>query len=67
MRACSMQARPLGRASNAGCRAWLYVVRGAVRANGVRLSEGDGAAIENEARIAIAAPEHSELLLFDLP
>jgi len=33
---------------NAGRRAWLHVARSAVQANGARLSEGDGAAIEDE-------------------
>jgi redox-sensitive bicupin YhaK (pirin superfamily) len=48
-------------------KAWLHIARGTVQANGMRLSEGDGAAIENEARIVIAATENSEVLLFDLP
>ena len=52
---------------NAGRRAWLHVARGAVQANGARLSEGDGAAIEDEMQIAIIATENSEVLLFDLP
>ena len=52
---------------NAGRRAWLHVARGAVQANGARLSEGDGAAIEDEMQIAIVATENSEVLLFDLP
>jgi len=49
-----------------GRRAWLHIARGAVRANGTGLSEGDGAALEGEARIAIAGVEDSEVLLFDL-
>jgi quercetin 2,3-dioxygenase len=48
-------------------KAWLHVARGAVRANSMLLGEGDGAAIENEARIAMEAVENSEVLLFDLP
>jgi redox-sensitive bicupin YhaK (pirin superfamily) len=52
---------------NAGRRVWLHVARGAVQANGARLREGDGAAIDDEMRIAIVATENSEVLLFDLP
>jgi len=46
--------------------AWLQVARGSVDANGTALSAGDGAAIENESSIVIAAGESSEILLFDL-
>ena len=50
-----------------GRRAWLQVARGAVSVNGVGMSEGDGAAIENESGLKIAASQESEVLLFDLP
>jgi redox-sensitive bicupin YhaK (pirin superfamily) len=50
----------------AGRHAWIQVARGALAVNGERLDEGDGAAISDEARIAIAASAASELLLFDL-
>jgi redox-sensitive bicupin YhaK (pirin superfamily) len=46
---------------------WLQVARGAVRANGIDLKEGDGAAIENESRIRIESAANSEVLLFGLP
>jgi redox-sensitive bicupin YhaK (pirin superfamily) len=48
--------------------AWIQVARGTVDVNGTKLNEGDGAAIENEARLVIAAegPESAEMLLFDL-
>jgi quercetin 2,3-dioxygenase len=49
--------------------AWIQVARGSVEVNGTTLSEGDGAAIENETLLAIAAAESenaSEILLFDL-
>jgi quercetin 2,3-dioxygenase len=49
-----------------GRRAWLHIARGAVRANGTGLSEGDGAALEGEAHIALEGVEDSEVLLFDL-
>jgi redox-sensitive bicupin YhaK (pirin superfamily) len=49
-----------------GRRAWLHIARGAVRANGTGLCEGDGAALEGEARIALEGVEDSEVLLFDL-
>jgi len=46
--------------------AWLQVARGSVDVNGTALQAGDGAAIENEAALAIAAAEPAEILLFDL-
>jgi redox-sensitive bicupin YhaK (pirin superfamily) len=53
---------PLG----AGRGAWIQVARGSVEVNGKTLSEGDGAAIENETALAIVAKSESEFLLFDL-
>jgi quercetin 2,3-dioxygenase len=50
-----------------GRTAWLQVARGAVLINATRMQEGDGAAIENEARVAIEAKADSEVMLFDLP
>jgi hypothetical protein len=46
--------------------AYLHVVRGAVRLNGVRLETGDAAKIEAEQALKIAADADSEVLLFDL-
>ena len=49
--------------------AWIQVARGAVDVNGSKLSEGDGAAIENETLLTIAddgSEGASEILLFDL-
>jgi redox-sensitive bicupin YhaK (pirin superfamily) len=49
--------------------AWIQVARGSVEVNGTKLSEGDGAAIENESLLAIAAGGTegvAEILLFDL-
>ncbi len=50
-----------------GRRAWLQVGRGAVTVNGTPMRQGDGAAIEGESRLTIAAEQESEVLLFDLP
>jgi quercetin 2,3-dioxygenase len=54
----------------AGRGAWLQVMRGSVTINGNALSQGDGAAIEEEPSLMIepsaAANEVSEVLLFDL-
>ena len=50
-----------------GRRAWLQVARGAVALNGAHLVAGDGAAVENETMLEIAAAQDTELLLFDLP
>jgi len=47
-------------------RAYLHLVRGAVRVNGVQLETGDGAKIEAEQKLTIAADADSEVLLFDL-
>lgn len=46
---------------------WLHVARGTIKANDVALKAGDGAAIENESALKLAASEQSEVLLFDLP
>ncbi|HVR44802.1 MAG TPA: pirin family protein [Thermoanaerobaculia bacterium] len=48
--------------------AWIQTARGIVTVNGTVLSEGDGAAIEGESRLSIAAAgrDPAEILLFDL-
>ena len=46
--------------------AWLQVARGSVDVNGTALGAGDGAAIENETSLTIAAADDAEILLFDL-
>jgi len=51
-----------------GRKAWLQIVRGAARLNGQALEGGDGAAVEEEALLAIVAgSDGGEMLLFDLP
>jgi hypothetical protein len=51
----------------AGRGAWIQVARGGVTVNGASLAEGDGAAIEEETSLAIAAAAgDAEILLFDL-
>lgn len=50
-----------------GRRAWLQVARGAVKLNGTTLQAGDGAGIENEPVLNLAADASAEILLFDLP
>lgn len=47
-------------------KAYLHVVRGALRVNGMQLETGDGAKIEAEPDILIAAETDAELLLFDM-
>lgn len=49
-------------------RAWIQVARGEITVNGQRLEAGDGAGIEGEAQLSIAAAgtAQAELLLFDL-
>ena len=46
---------------------WVQIARGAVNINGQTLSAGDGAAISQEHKIAIAATaNNTEILLFDM-
>jgi len=49
-----------------GRHAWLHVARGTVVANGMRLAEGDGAAISDEPAVDVKAIDRTEILLFDL-
>jgi len=49
-----------------GRHAWLQVVRGALALNGQPLRAGDGAAVSDEAALAVRAVEDAEALLFDL-
>ena len=46
--------------------AWIQIASGSVEVNGEPLGKGDGAAIESERKLRIAAKEESELFLFDL-
>ena len=46
--------------------AWVQVARGSVSINGEALREGDGAAVENETSLELAASEEAEVLVFDL-
>jgi redox-sensitive bicupin YhaK (pirin superfamily) len=49
-----------------GRHAWLQVAAGSLALNDVKVKQGDGAAVSQEAAITIAAQEPSEILLFDL-
>ena len=49
-----------------GRHAWLQVLRGGVNLNGLPLLAGDGAAVGDEAGLAIRSDGPSEVLLFDL-
>ena len=49
-----------------GRHAWIQMARGSAEVNGLKLEEGDGAAISDERRLEIAGVEGAELLLFDL-
>jgi redox-sensitive bicupin YhaK (pirin superfamily) len=46
--------------------AWVQVVRGRIRLNGLSLQEGDGAALSDEPQIEMTADGEAELLIFDL-
>lgn len=49
-----------------GRRSWLQVLRGSVRVNGAKLETSDGAAIEQEQQIDVAADDEAEVMLFDM-
>jgi hypothetical protein len=49
-----------------GRHAWVQVVKGSLKVNGVELEAGDGAAVSEEEKLLIRADEPSEILLFDL-
>ncbi len=49
-----------------GRHAWVHVVRGKVRVNGVELATGDGAALSEESLVRIEGIEPGEVLVFDL-
>lgn len=49
-----------------GRHAWLQVVRGAARAGGRELSEGDGLAVSGEPSLTVEAVGRADLLLIDL-
>jgi redox-sensitive bicupin YhaK (pirin superfamily) len=58
--------QPVALALRPGRHAWVQLARGAVLLNGSALEAGDGAALSDEARVALAARTPSELLVFDL-
>ena len=49
-----------------GRHAWVQVARGEVQLNGQTLSEGDGAALSNEALVKLEGVSSGEVLVFDL-
>jgi quercetin 2,3-dioxygenase len=46
--------------------AWLQVAKGEVELNGMKLVQGDGAAVSDEKNLTIKGAKDSEILLFDL-
>ncbi len=50
----------------AGRAAWLQVARGALSLNDLFLGQGDGAAMDPESELRLAATQSTEILLFDL-
>ncbi len=53
--------------SAAGRKAYLFVIKGALKLNGQALSAGDQARIDSEPDLAIEATADTELMLLDLP
>lgn len=47
-------------------RSWVQVASGSIKLNGEQLRPGDGAAILDEAQVAIEATSKAEVLLFDM-
>jgi redox-sensitive bicupin YhaK (pirin superfamily) len=45
---------------------WIQVVRGSIRANGLLLQQGDGAAVSDETQLTLTGQQSAEVLLFDL-
>jgi quercetin 2,3-dioxygenase len=46
--------------------AWIQAAKGGISVNGVRLNQGDGAAVSDETSLKIQASEDAEVLVFDL-
>jgi quercetin 2,3-dioxygenase len=46
--------------------AWVHCARGKVRVNGQELGEGDGLALEREAKVSVEGVKDAEVLVFDL-
>ena len=53
--------------SEAGRKAYLFVIEGGVTLNGTTLAKGDQARLANERELKIRASEAAELILLDLP
>ncbi len=51
----------------AGRKAYVHLVRGALRVNGTALQAGDAAKLEGEDAVRLAAGAQAEVLVFDLP
>lgn len=49
-----------------GRHAWVQMVRGSVKLNGLELHEGDGAAVSEESFLTIRGEDDAEILVFDL-
>ena len=45
---------------------WLQMVSGQIQVNGLKLSAGDGLAVEITNQLTIVAESHSEIIIFDL-
>lgn len=58
------QSRSVTIAPNRGL--WVQLIKGGISLNGENLKAGDGAAIEREASVTVAALDNAEFLLFDL-
>ena len=50
----------------AGRKAYVHLVRGAIKVNGVALHTGDAALLDDETRVALTEAQDAEVLVFDL-
>jgi redox-sensitive bicupin YhaK (pirin superfamily) len=50
----------------AGRKAYVHLIRGSLQVNGVALSTGDAALLDNETQIALSHGQDAEVLVFDL-
>jgi redox-sensitive bicupin YhaK (pirin superfamily) len=50
----------------AGRKAYVHLIRGSLQVNGVTLSTGDAALLDNETQIALSHGQDAEVLVFDL-
>ena len=46
--------------------AWIQIAKGSLTVNGIKLAQGDGAAVSDEEKLTFESASGGEFLLFDL-